>query len=82
MDEKEINNKLLEIIWETTNTPKDQQKNGNDVKQSLTDIHTCIKYLMFDLEATKRERDNLRKILDQLQQDDDNDDSDTIGGEM
>ncbi len=36
------------------------------VQEALAQLRLDIKYLMFDLEATRRERDQLRKQLDEL----------------
>ncbi len=36
------------------------------VQEGLAQLRLDIKYLMFDLDATRRERDQLRKKLDEL----------------
>ena len=41
-----------------------QQKLGN-LQQSLDSLRLGLKYLIFDLEATRRENNELRKRLDQ-----------------
>lgn len=70
MDEKELNGKLRELILITANLPPDSKKqqgqstDTNPITKSLTDLQICIKYIMFDLEATRRERDQLKEILD------------------
>ncbi len=36
------------------------------IKVSLTELQTQVKYLVFDLEATRRERDAYKAKLDQI----------------
>ena len=38
------------------------------VQEALSQLRLDMKYLIFDLEATRRERDELRQQLDELQQ--------------
>ena len=40
------------------------------VQESLSQLRLDIKYLMFDLDITRKERDEYRAELDQLQRDD------------
>lgn len=42
-------------------------------QESMDYLRVCIKYLLFDLEATKREKDRLRNLL--LEQEDEDYDS-------
>ena len=39
----------------------------NLVQEALSQLRLDIKYLMFDLEATRKERDQLRSQLDELE---------------
>lgn len=40
------------------------------VQEALSQLRLDIKYLMFDLEVTRKERDDLRRQLDEIQTDD------------
>jgi hypothetical protein len=40
------------------------------VQEALSQLRLDVKYLMFDLDITRRERDDLRAQLDQLQRED------------
>lgn len=40
------------------------------VQEALSQLRLDIKYLMFDLEVTRKERDDLRRQLDEIQADD------------
>ena len=40
------------------------------VQESLSQLRLDIKYLMFDLDVTRKERDECRAELDQMQRDD------------
>lgn len=61
---------LAPLIEETKARHKAIRKNADKVTRSLNDLRICLKYLLFDLEATRRERDELRKQLDQQSTDD------------
>ena len=39
------------------------QRSVNNLQESLDYLRICIKYQLFDLEATRRENEYLRKIL-------------------
>ncbi len=77
MNEEEFNNKLQELIRTVADLPTDEQKQNqhkievDKIIKSLTDLRICIKYLIFDLEATRRERDQFKKKLEQLPDNDD-----------
>ena len=43
---------------------KEFQKMAAEMNKSFDTIRIIIKYLMFDLEATRRERDHLRMLLE------------------
>lgn len=71
----------LELLAaETQKRHKDIKENVDRVSKSLIDLRICLKYLMFDLEATRRERDSLKKILENQSLDDD--ESNRAEGEM
>jgi hypothetical protein len=42
---------------------KKLERNINNLQESLDYLRICIKYQLFDLEATRRENEYLRKIL-------------------
>lgn len=68
---KKQQKQLGSLIDETKQRHKDIKKNMDEVAESLEDLRICIKYLLFDLEATRRERDRLRKMLSNWSTDDD-----------
>jgi hypothetical protein len=71
MKEKEIKEKIDEVLKEIllSKTPnhfiikKLMEKNYVKIEDSLEDLRISIKYLLFDLEATKRESKILRDRL-------------------
>ena len=80
MDDMDLNEKLFEILKETESFPKPDkdaiinltrqshekiQEKLNTLQQSLDYLRLGIKYLIFDLEATRRENMDLRKRLEQ-----------------
>ncbi len=95
MDDGEINKVLRELIMETTGRSKIDknksvplivetkskisEKGADKIASSIVDLRICIKYLLFDLEATRRERSRFKALLrDHLPPDDPN----TTNGEM
>ena len=46
-------------------TRKRLEKNVNVLQESLDYLRLCIKYQLFDLEATRRENMYLRKLLEE-----------------
>lgn len=76
---KEQQKKLAPMIGETVQRHKEVKDDMSKVAQSLTSLRICLKYIMFDLEATRRERDQLRKMLEDKPQEDD---PNTASGEM
>ena len=71
--------KLEHLAAQTQNRHKKLRKTVSDLQESLDYLRLSIKYMMFDLEATRRENTYLRKMLDQQDQPDaDNDDHDTM----
>lgn len=89
MDETALNTKLQELILEIANVPEYKRKlstqlvrnNKDKLKESLEDLQLLIKYLLFDLEATKRERDQLKGTPDNKTRQKDDDESDKVAGE-
>ncbi len=62
----------LELLAaETQKRHKDIKENVDRVTKSLGDLRICLKYLMFDLEATRRERNSLKEMLENQSSDDD-----------
>lgn len=43
-------------------------ENVNKLEQSLEDLRILVKYQTFDLEATRRENEQLRKLLEKQDQ--------------
>ena len=72
MNEDELNHKLRKIIAIASGTKTKKSAKSEDNKKqiarianSLQELQLCVKYLLFDVEATKRERDKFKKILDE-----------------
>jgi hypothetical protein len=79
MDEQSLNKKIRDLIREIANLPTSKKKqpapligdtktktNMEKINSSLCDLRIMVKYLQFDLEATKREKDWLQKRLENL----------------
>lgn len=56
--------KLIPLIKETEERHKQLKNDSERIEASMTSLRICLKYLMFDLEATKRERDDLKAMLE------------------
>lgn len=72
MNEDELNHRLREIIDIASGTKTKQSTRSQDNKKqvarianSLQELQLCVKYLLFDIEATRRERDKFKKKLDE-----------------
>ena len=63
--------KLEALASETQQRHQKLKKTVGDLQESLDYLRVSIKYLVFDLEATKRENGYLRKMLEEAPQDDD-----------
>lgn len=61
---------LEKIATETRDRHERMKKTVADLQESLDYLRLSIKYLVFDLEATRRENDYLRKLIAQHAQDD------------
>ncbi len=58
--------KKLELLADDTKTKHvELKKNVASLHESLDYLRLSIKYLLFDLEATKRENSYLRKLIDE-----------------
>jgi hypothetical protein len=57
--------KLAKLAEETKLRHEQLKKTVNSLQESIDFLRLSIKYLLFDLEATKRENTQLRKMLDE-----------------
>ena len=57
--------RLLRLAQETKDRHDQIKKNVGALQESLDFLRLGIKYLLFDLEATRRENSYLRKMLEQ-----------------
>lgn len=57
--------KLRSLAAETKKRHEDIRKTVNSLHDSIDCLRLSIKYLLFDLEATRRENEYLRKMLEQ-----------------
>lgn len=64
-------NKLTKIAQETRERHTKLQQTVHNLQESLDYLRLSIKYLVFDLEATRRENTYLRKMINQDDQDGD-----------
>lgn len=55
---------LLKLAEETKSRHDRMKKTITDLQDSLDYLRLSVKYLVFDLEATRRENQYLRKLLD------------------
>ncbi len=56
--------KLEALAQETRQRHKQLKDTVSSLQESIDFVRLSIKYLLFDLEATRRENDQLRKMLD------------------
>ena len=56
--------KLVELAKQAQDNRKKLQKSISTLQESLDYLRVCIKYQVFDLEATRRENTYLRKLLE------------------
>ena len=56
--------KLILLAKKTQETHKQLKKNVHNLQESLDYLRVSIKYLLFDLEATRRENTYLKKLLE------------------
>ncbi len=57
--------KLAMLAKKAYDNHKRLQKSVNGLQESLDYLRICIKYQLFDLEATRRENKYLRKMLEE-----------------
>ena len=57
--------RLREMAAETQQRHEDIKESVDKMQESLDFLRVWIKYLLFDLEATRRENNYLRKMLEQ-----------------
>lgn len=57
--------KLAMLARQATESHKRLQKSVDGLQESLDYLRICIKYQLFDLEATRRENKYLRKLLEE-----------------
>ena len=57
--------KLAMLAKQAQDSHKRLQKSVNSLQESLDYLRICIKYQLFDLEATRRENKALRKMLEE-----------------
>ena len=59
--------KLAKIAEQAKANRKKLEKSIGSLQESLDYLRVCIKYQLFDLEATRRENQYLRKLLEDNQ---------------
>lgn len=57
--------KLAKLAKQAQVSHKKLEKSIDSLQESLDYLRVCIKYQVFDLEATRRENEYLRKLLDE-----------------
>ncbi len=57
--------KLATLAKQAQDKRKRLQKSVDNLQESLDYLRVCIKYQLFDLEATRRENNYLRKLLEE-----------------
>jgi len=57
--------KLAMLAKQAHESHKQLQKSVDSLQESLDYLRICIKYQLFDLEATRRENKYLRKLLEE-----------------
>ncbi len=57
--------KLAVLARQAHENQKKLEKSVNNLQESLDYLRVCIKYQLFDLEATRRENKYLRKMLEE-----------------
>ena len=62
------NSKLAKLAKQAQANRKKLEKSINSLQESLDYLRVCIKYQVFDLEATRRENAYLRKLLEENNQ--------------
>lgn len=57
--------KIEKLVEETRTKHEDMKKSFSVIQESLDFLRLSIKYVVFDLEATRRENEYLRRLLDE-----------------
>ncbi len=57
-------NQLEELAEQTRDRHQAMRKSLGDLQQALDHLRLSVKYLVFDLEATRRENEYLRRLID------------------
>ena len=57
--------KLSKLAQQTKEDLKYSKKSTNELQESIDYLRICIKYQVFDLEATRRENNYLRRLLEE-----------------
>lgn len=57
--------KLATLAKEAQETHKKLEKSVDSLQEAVDYLRVCIKYQLFDLEATRRENKYLRKLLEE-----------------
>ncbi len=57
--------KFAEIAREHRKSQKKLQESLHSMQESMDYLRVCVKYLLFDLEATRRENLHLKKLLEE-----------------
>jgi hypothetical protein len=56
--------KIISLARQTYNCHKQLRKSVGSLQESLDYLRVGVKYLVFDLEATRRENEYLKKLVD------------------
>ena len=59
--------KLAKLAQQAQANRKKLEKSIGSLQESLDYLRVCVKYQVFDLEATRRENEYLRKLLEEDQ---------------
>lgn len=59
--------KLADLAKQARDNHKQLQESVSNLQESLDYLRLCIKYQSFDLEATRRENEYLKKLLNRKQ---------------
>ena len=57
--------RLVKLVEKTQECHKQLKKSVNSLQDSLDYLRVSIKYILFDLEATRRENSYLKKIIEE-----------------
>jgi hypothetical protein len=60
--------RLASLAKKAEDSQKELQASVDCLRESLDYLRVCIKYLLLDIEATRRENDYLRKLLHDKEQ--------------